>query len=299
MRVLLTGATGFVGRPVLHALLSGGHDVLAVSRSAQPQKAGIEWLVGDLLQSGEATRIGRVARADIVLHLAWVTEHGRYWEDPSNATWTQATLEIAIAAAESGASRFCGVGTCFEYDWPSDADCDEASTPTVDHTPYDAAKNSCRKRLEEFTRQAKLSFSWARMFHLYGPHEHPERLVSSIARSLVSGKTARCTSGTAVRDYIDVRDAGIALAALAASNVEGPVNIATGRGVRVADIAMTLGRLAGEPDLIQLGALPDRVTEPPRITARVERLSREVGFAPTRSLEDGLKDALEFWRRSR
>ena len=102
--------------------------------------------------------------------------------------------------------------------------------------------------------------------------------------------------GLAIRDFIDVRDAGAALSALALSHVSGPVNIGTGEGITVAELALKLGELSGRPDLVRLGALPDRAGEPPRIVADVEKLREEVGFDGFRTLESGLTDALSFWK---
>jgi nucleoside-diphosphate-sugar epimerase len=94
---------------------------------------------------------------------------------------------------------------------------------------------------------------------------------------------------------MDVRDAGAALSALALSSVEGEVNIGTGQAISVADIGTKLGELAGRPDLIELGALPDREGEPPSIIAATGRLINEVAFTPSFSIDQGLQDALGFW----
>lgn len=95
---------------------------------------------------------------------------------------------------------------------------------------------------------------------------------------------------------MDVRDAGAAIAALALSNISGAINIGSGRVVLVSSVIRKLCELAGRPDLIGLGALPDREDEPPRIVADITRLRDELGFVPSISLEKGLADALEFWR---
>ncbi len=143
-----------------------------------------------------------------------------------------------------------------------------------------------------------MSFAWARLFFLYGPGESPGRLVPSVAQALANGEPAKCSSGTGVRDFMDVRDAGEALTSLALSDVSGAVNVASGSGISVADVARTLGRLAGKPELVQVGALEDRPTEPPRIVADVARLRDEVGYQPGRTLEAGLEEALAYWTRT-
>jgi nucleoside-diphosphate-sugar epimerase len=296
MRILLTGASGFVGQHTLAALSAHSDDIHAVSRRPAIAPNGCRWHEADLLSPGLAKQLIGEIRPDCVLHLAWYVEHGKFWTDPVNLDWVGATLDLARASADAGIPRFISTGTCYEYDWPDTGDCDERTTPLSSHSLYDTSKDCLRRLLETFFSLNGTSFAWARLFFLYGPGEGPGRLVSSLARSLVAGEKAMCSKGLAVRDFMDVRDVAAALAALAASPVTGPVNIATGHEMSVADIALTMGRIAGREDLVRLGALPDRAGEPPRIVAKVDRLTREVGFTPMWSIEQGLEEALAYWR---
>jgi nucleoside-diphosphate-sugar epimerase len=297
MRVLVTGANGFVGRHTLPALTRLGCEVIASARRPGPPTPGVEWIAADLLAPGEAERVGREARADALLHLAWTSEPGKLWTDLANLDWVDASLRLVRSAAEAGTRRLCVTGTCFEYDWPEDGACVERITPLRAHTLYDVCKDSCRRILELYATQTGLSFAWARIFHLYGAGEHSARLVSGIAQALVAGEPARTTRGLAIRDFMDVRDAGAALAGLLLSEVTGPVNIATGEGISIAEIASTLARIALRLDLSRPGALPDRPNDPPRIVADVTRLRQEVGVHAPRPLEQGLAETLDFWRQ--
>lgn len=297
MKVLVTGASGFVGRFVVRELVRLNAEVHALSRRRPDADvcAGASWTPCDLLDAASAERAMETIKPDIVVHLAWCVEHGAFWTSPLNADWVAATAQLARAATQSGTRRFVGAGTCYEYDWPSDGDCDEAATPIKPSTLYARSKNAARQELEAVFAGSKVSFAWARLFFLYGPGEDVRRLVPSVARALILGNPAPCSRGLAVRDFMDVRDAGAALARLALSDAMGAVNIASGTAVSVADIASTLGRLAGRQDLVQLGALPDRPGEPPRITATVARLNSIGGVTASMKLELGLADALRYW----
>jgi nucleoside-diphosphate-sugar epimerase len=297
MKVLVTGASGFVGRFVVRELVRLKAEVFALSRRRPDPVvcAGANWVPCDLLDATSAERALGKIKPDIVVHLAWCVEHGAFWTSPLNADWVAATARLARAATRSGTRRFISAGTCYEYDWPSDSDCDDATTPIKPSTLYAVSKDATRRELEVLFAGTNVSFAWARLFFLYGPGEDSRRLVPSIARALVKGGTAPCSRGLAVRDFMDVRDAGAALARLALSDASGAFNVASGKAVSVADIVNTLGRLAGRQDLVQLGAIPDRPGEPPRITAAVARLKTIEGVAEPVKLELGLADTLRYW----
>ncbi len=141
-----------------------------------------------------------------------------------------------------------------------------------------------------------MSLVWARLFMIFGPHEDPRRLVPTICRSLLAGQEAALTSGCQIRDFLDTRDVGEALAALVEGRVEGSVNVASGDARSVASLALELGALAGRPELIRLGALPERAGEPPFLVADVRRLRDEAGFRPRVAFSARLAQCLDWWR---
>jgi nucleoside-diphosphate-sugar epimerase len=294
MRVLVTGGTGFIGREAVGALITSGAQVHIHCRRPQGLFGNIPTTCGDLTSPGAATELLEQVKPDILLHLAWNVEHGKFWTNRQNIDWTAASLLLARAALDVGVRRIVGVGTCYEYCWPVEGNCREDETAITPTSLYAVAKDATRRVLEELS---DVSFAWARLFYLFGPFEHADRLVPSLASSLVRGETASLSSGKVVRDFMHTRDAGAALAALALSDIKGAINIASGEGVSVASIAECLGAIAGRPDLIQIGALPDREGEPPRIVADVRRLRDEVGFRQSLTLQEGLADSYSWWRR--
>lgn len=294
-RILLTGASGFVGRAAMEAFARRGVEVHAVSRRKPETAVPHIWHQADLLEPHSSSIVVNEVRPDAILHLAWIVEHGVFWTSPRNLDWVGASLALARDGANAGARSFIGVGTCYEYDWPEDGACNEVRTPLRPATLYGIAKDTARRQIEALSAEAGFAFAWARLFLLYGPGEDPNRLMPSLARALMAGEPAKCSSGRAVRDFIDVRDASEALAAIAFSGLTGPVNIATGEGTSIADIARKLGSISGRPDLVRIGALPDRPGEPPRIVADIGRLQNEAGFRPARSLDEGLRDTLRYW----
>jgi nucleoside-diphosphate-sugar epimerase len=244
---------------------------------------------------GAARELIAAVAPSAALHLAWCVTPGQFWTDPANLDWTAASLRLARAAAEGGVRRFVGVGTCYEYDWPADGPCVEGVTPLRAHMLYDAAKAGLATVLSSYFAQMDVRFAWARLFYLYGPGEDERRFVPSVARALARGEPARCTRGLAVRDFLDVRDAGAALARLVATDYCGDVNVGSGVPTRLSEIAERLAAAAGRRDLLELGALLDRPDEPPFVVADTRMLREAIGFTPRFDLDTGLRAALNDW----
>jgi nucleoside-diphosphate-sugar epimerase len=288
----VTGGTGFIGRHAVTSLLATGWEVHVAARDADQAPIGANVHNVDLLQAHSAMKLVAAVAPDTILHLAWCVEPGVFWTDPTNLDWVAASLRLAQAATAGGVSHFIGAGTCFEYAWPADSPCVESSTPLAAHTLYDTAKASAAAIIDKYFRHGSTRFAWARLFCLYGPGQSPSRFVASLARALMRGEPARSSRGLVTRDFLDVRDAGAALAAVAVSRHAGPVNIGSGAPVRLADLARRLANLAGRPDLLELGALPDRANEPPWIVADVGILRGRIGFEPKYDLDSALRAAL-------
>lgn len=296
-RVLLTGATGFIGRFCIDSLAERGFEVHAVSsRPAAAADARAEWHPCDLLAPGEAARIIEAVRPTHVLHLAWYAVPERFWTASENVDWVAASAALLRAFERAGGERFVGAGSCAEYA-PSSADCDERATPLAPSTLYGACKHAVHTVMESFAA-GRFSSAWGRIFHLYGPHEQEGRLVPSVIGALLNGGEALCTDGTQVRDFMHVQDVADAFAALVASDVQGPVNIASGQRLPLADLIGRIGVKMDAAGRIKLGARPMPAGELPRVTASVARLRDEVGWSAARDLDRGLAETIAWWRQT-
>ena len=173
------------------------------------------------------------------------------------------TLALARGAARAGVGRFVGAGTCFEYDL-SGGDL-AVDTPLDPLTPYAAAKASAFLTLGKWLPAQGVRFLWARLFYLYGEGEDARRLVPYLHQQLAAGEVAELTSGTQVRDFIEVKDAAQLIVSDAFSTREGATNIASGTGITVRELAERIADGYGRRGLLKFGARAENLTDPPRV----------------------------------
>ncbi|MHB1231525.1 MAG: NAD-dependent epimerase/dehydratase family protein [Burkholderiales bacterium] len=295
-RVLLTGATGFIGRHTLPLLIEGGYEVHATTHALPgSEQNAAHWHQVDLMNPAAVADLLGTIKPSHLLHFAWYAEPGKYWTSEQNFHWVQASMHLLEVFGKNGGERVVMAGTCAEYDW-SDGRCIESQTPIRPTSIYGACKAALQHLLQAYGQQFAMSTAWGRIFHLYGPHEHRARLVPSVILPLLSGQTAPCSSGEQQRDFLHVRDVASAFVALLDSDVMGPVNIGSGQPVAVKGVAERIAAYLGRPELVSLGAMQSRPDEPPLLVADVSRLTNEVKWAPFYNLDAGLASTIAWWR---
>src|SRR2546422_5187280 len=296
-RVVVTGATGCIGRHCLPLLVQRGWDVHAISSNADPPVvSGVTWHEADLFDVHRVAAVMSQLRASHLLHLAWYVVPGKSGSSLENIRWLQASLDLMQQFREAGGHRVVVAGSSFEYDWRYGY-CSEGLTPTNPDTLYGAAKDALRSVLERYAVQTGLSQAWPRIFFLYGPHEHPDRLVPAIVRALLRGEIARCSHGNQIRDYLYVEDVADALVTILESDLQGAINIGSGRPITLRELATRAAdRLKGS-DRVHFGAIPSRSNDAPLVVADVGRLTSELGWKPTFDLDRGLDSTIDWWRQ--
>jgi len=295
-RVLVTGATGFIGRGTLEPLLEAGMEVHAVSSRGAPPGApsAVHWHVTDLLTQGSERQLAEI-QATHLLHMAWYAEPGKFWNAAANLDWVGSSLRLIRSFAQAGGRRMVIAGSCAEYEWRDDTVCVEDLTPIRPATLYGAAKHALHTVAAAYAEEVGLSMAWGRIFFVFGPHEDPARLAGSVASALVAGQEALCSQGEQVRDFLYAPELAASFVALLRSQVAGAVNLASGEPVRVRDLIEAIAAATGRPELVRLGARTSGV-EPARLTAQVARLRDEVGWSPSISLDEGARRTVAWWR---
>jgi nucleoside-diphosphate-sugar epimerase len=286
-RVLVTGATGFVGRHALPLLAERGYEVHAVgSRDA------------DLLDPSAVESLVAEVQPSHLLHFAWYAVPGKFWTAPENAAWVESSIHLLRTFADSGGEHATMSGSCAEYDWTGAGALSERDTPVRPATYYGHCKAALASVGEGLATERGFGFAWGRIFFVYGPHEQPGRLVSQVTEALVRGEEAPTSEGTQRRDFLHVRDVAAAFVALLDSGVSGAVNIGSGDAVPVRDVVAEIANAAGRPELVRWGEVRTRPGDPPVIEADVARLRDEVGWRPSLTLEEGIRETVEWWKAS-
>lgn len=294
-KVLVTGASGFIGFHCLAPLVGRGYDVIAVHSASRPEPVpGVTWVQANLLDRRVVSDLIAGLAPDKLLHAAWYVEPGKLISSPLNLDWCAATLHLVRDFRDAGGQRCVMVGSAYEYDW-SAGTCREDVTPLAPDTLYGAAKNGLREILRGYGLSSGLSIGWGRIFFVYGPRENPRRLVSSVALSLLKGEPALSSHGEQLRDYVHVADVGAGLAALLDCDAQGDFNIASGEAVSIRSIIEQLGVTSGRSHLLRIGALPARANDVPLVVADVEKARREIGWEAKIGLQSGLKQTFDWW----
>jgi nucleoside-diphosphate-sugar epimerase len=300
MKVLITGASGFVGSHVARLLVAEGCEVYALVRESSNR-----WRIRDILPSMYLRQSDLVAfenvntylqeiKPELCIHLAWYAVPGKYLNSQENLDSIQASLNLFSQLAELGCKRFVGIGTCFEYDLSLGYLSESSLTKPI--TLYAATKVALSTILQQFAQITEMEVAWIRLFYQYGPMEDERRLIPGIISSLLRDEVVKTTKGEQIRDFLHIEDVASAIWAVAKSNVSGVVNVGSGQPVTVGQIALELGNLLGKPDLIHLGALPYRPNDPMFICANNELLRKKTDWTQKYNLTTGLKNTIEWYK---
>ena len=263
-KILVTGATGFVGRQIVKALINNNQKITVITRAQNKEiiPSGIDIIETEDLFAESDARLAEILKSvDTLIHAAWYAEPGKYLTSLLNLDCLTGTIRLAKAFAEAGGKRFVGIGTCFEYDLTQGVL--SVNTPLNPKTLYAACKVSAFQVLGQLFPSKNVEFLWCRLFYLYGEGEDPRRLVPYLKKCLSSGEVAGLTSGNQIRDFLDVEEAGAMISDASLSSLQGPLNICSGIPITVKQLAEQVADEFGRRDLLRFGARPDNLVDPP------------------------------------
>ncbi|MEM7056966.1 MAG: NAD-dependent epimerase/dehydratase family protein [Pseudomonadota bacterium] len=277
-RILVTGAGGYIGR----------HVVSALDGCATVLPAVVDGQRADLLDAGQRRQMIEALKPDLLVHLAWVTDHGAFWSSPMNEAWLNASKDLFNLFYANGGRLALATGSCAEYDWTTGADRFREDAPLAPHTAYGAAKVEAAEALAKTADDNGGEWAWGRVFFSFGVGEPEKRLISAMLRAVHAREDIGIGPSETVRDFWPVETLGASIAALALSNVSGPVNLGAGRGTRYADLAALIEEIAGTRGLIKPDSRSLGPGEPRVLVPDVTNLVEDVGFRDQSDLKSAL-----------
>lgn len=297
-RVLVTGASGFIGERCVRHLLKRDFRVIAASRTPVDFRDGrVEPVQVDLFDRATTRLALEKFRPTHMIHAAWLPVHGDVMGNPRNWDWLKASIDLVEAFRAFGGQRAAVVGSCAEYDW-HDGVCRPDTTPLVAGSLYGGAKNALRNSLEVFSKSSGLSLVWPRPFFIYGPGEHPTRLVAHVIHALLEGRLAEISHGRQIRDYLHVDDVACGIVTSLLSEHEGPVDLASGDPISLREIVSEVARQIGREDLVRFGVRKSPADEAPVVLGDPDPAKAAIGWRRSLTLSDGIADTIEAARRS-
>lgn len=292
-RVLVTGASGLIGRNVLE-LIGAGADTHAVSRRPQPARAGVTWWQSDLAQPGVTTRLMHEIAPEIVIHLAGEVRGERSLEAvaPTLRANLVASVELLEAAARLGCRRVVMSGSLLE----EPVGTAQATPPS----PYGASRWAASAYARMFHALFATPIVILRPSFAYGPGQETTKLVPHVITTLLAGGSPALSSGDRLLDLVFARDVAEAyLAAAVKSGVEGStIDIGVGHLTSVREVVATIvelvGTTAGVPEF---GRVAVRQLEQ-QIEVDPEAAAAALGWRAQTPLVEGLRRTITWYRES-
>ena len=285
-KVLITGATGLIGRELSPYMQKAGFDVYAITLDDTNPDNGFHWIKGNLFDSHFVEKTIKEISPEYLLNLAWATT-GDYLTSNLNYMFLSAGINLLKSFSENGGKRAVFAGTCFEYAFKD--------TPLQETDPLDASKNTytfCKNKLHEtaelFCIDNGISFGYGRIFYVFGHQENKSRLTGVLLDKLSRGEEVLIKAGPLQKDYMYTKDIAGAFTAFLDKDVRGVVNICTGRAVSIKDYCLLFGRKLGCEHLLNFA--DDCAGQPRLIVGNNSRLANEVGFTPAYTLETAIDE---------
>lgn len=295
-KVLVTGASGFVGAKCLPRLLKAGFEVHALSRQTQELAAkNLHWHKADVLDPVTTEKLIQSIKPSHLVHLAWCCDQQNYWMTEQNIVWAKASFNLCRSFAEAGGMRVLCTGTAAEYRDSFDQQ-DEVNSEIQSSSLYGGSKIALHSSLSRHLKNEDLSIVWARIFFAYGPGEKGTRVIPSVIKALGNNHSVKCSSGKQIRDFIYVEDVAEILVRLLQSELTGAYNVGSGESRDLKSVLQEIGKQFNKVHLVEFDALSTPWWDSPYLVAANQRLVNDLGWSKFTSIEKGIQETIQYWK---
>ena len=286
-KVLVTGATGLIGKELAKPLLEAGFEVYAITIDENNPDNGIHWIKGNLFDENSIKSIMEEIKPEYLLNMAWCTT-GDYLKSDINYKFLTAGINLLKYFKDNGGKRVVFAGTCFEYKFKNEP-LKETDELDAEKTAYTFCKNKLREIAQYFCKMNGISFGYGRIFYVYGKNEDKTRLTGMIIDKLSKDEEVIIKSGNLYKDYMYAKDIAEAFVSLLDSDVDGIVNICTGVAVSIKEYALTIAKKFKKENLVIFKDEPSN--QPPLIIGDNTKLSK-MGYKVKYNLENAINEIL-------
>jgi nucleoside-diphosphate-sugar epimerase len=299
MRIVVTGATGFLGSYLVADLLRRGHVVAIVTRPdgdawrLREYKGAFAVICGTLADPTSLRGPLAAFRPDAVAHVAWAEVAGADRNSPAQARNIAMTVELAAVAADIGVRAFVGAGSQAEYGpHPHIIGTDDATRPT---SLYGHAKLAAGAMAGQVAAERQMRFAWLRIFSTYGPKDNPTWLIPSTIARLRSGQRMSLTGCGQRWGFLHAADAAAAFrVVIEDQRAAGIFNLGSPDAPVLRDTVTLLRDLVDSTAELGFGDLPYRPDQVMHLQADVTGLTA-LGWRPQVVLADGLRETVAWY----
>lgn len=266
-KILVTGATGFIGRFVVDRLLAEGYSVIATSvhaekASLEPWISRVRYIPFDLSRfDPEMDHYRFFEEPDAMIHLAWegLPNYKANFHLEVNLPRHIALLDNLVG---HGLRDITVTGTCLEYGLQEG--CIREDMPALPIHAYGRAKEALRQHLEKRGQEFQIPVKWVRLFYMYGKGQSPNSLLSQLDKALAAGEPSfNMTGGRQIRDYLPVEQVASNVVGVAAQKkITGIINVCSGQPITVQLLVEDHIRKSGKTISLNLGYYPYTDYEP-------------------------------------
>ena len=285
-KVFLTGGTGLIGTQTIPFLQKAGFEIYALTLDENKSENGIRYVKGNLFDKIQIDNLLSEIMPEYMLHYAWLSTG--LFNDNSNFDFLTSSIDLLKSFAKYGGKRVVMAGTYAEYGYHNETL--KETMPAEPINIYSQCKDFVHQIAEAYCQNNNISFGWGRIFSAFGKEKDPRRLTSDVINHLKNNQEVVIRSGSLVRDYIYTKDIAAAFVKFLESDVNGVVNICTGKDTSIHDYVMKIAQIMEKENLVVFNE--QKSPQQVRVIGDPTRLNKEVGFEPQYSIQQAIEEIL-------